>query len=71
MIWNQHSSFDLFGPIANTVEWVGAWVLLSPTDGRMQKEDIKALYDGTGFRSMTAQFARGTKRGEASPAAKY
>jgi peroxygenase len=30
-------------------EWTATWILLWPADGRMMKEDIRGIYDGSLF----------------------
>jgi len=41
--------FDPFGWVANGLEWLATYLLLWPEDGRMMKEDIKGVFNGTIF----------------------
>jgi len=70
MIWNNRTAYDWYGPAANAVEWFAAWFILSSADGRMKKEDIKTIYDGSAFFSISKQLAQGKKRGQTSPTVK-
>lgn len=36
---------EKFGWFAATFEWLATYILLWPADGRMKKEDIRAIYD--------------------------
>ncbi|KAL7899333.1 Caleosin related domain-containing protein [Trichoderma sp. TUCIM 5745] len=52
-IWNlqqgQRVLFDPFGWAAVFLEWAAIYILLWPEDGRMMKEDIRKMYDGSLF----------------------
>ncbi|KAG8989608.1 hypothetical protein FRB93_003580 [Tulasnella sp. JGI-2019a] len=41
--------FDPSGWTANALEWVATYLLLWPEDGRMKKEDVKGVFNGTIF----------------------
>jgi len=41
--------FDVFGSVANFLEWLAVYLLLWPADGKMRKEDIRGIYDGSFF----------------------
>ncbi|KAG9006096.1 hypothetical protein FRB94_001001 [Tulasnella sp. JGI-2019a] len=41
--------FDPSGWTANALEWVATYLLLLPEDGRMKKEDVKGVFNGTIF----------------------
>lgn len=36
-------------------EWVATWIMLWPEDGRMMKEDIRGVYDGSIFYRLAAR----------------
>jgi hypothetical protein len=40
---------DPFGWTATMLEWLATYILLWPADGRMKKEDIRGVYDGSIF----------------------
>lgn len=49
-VWNgQRCVGDPFGWGAAIFEWLATWILLWPEDGRMMKEDIRGVYDGSIF----------------------
>lgn len=39
-------------------EWIATWLLLWPEDGRMKKEDIRRIYDGSLFYEIAARNER-------------
>ncbi|KAM3084180.1 hypothetical protein ACMFMG_001718 [Clarireedia jacksonii] len=39
-------------------EWIATWILLWPEDGRMKKEDIRRIYDGSLFFEIAARRER-------------
>ncbi|KAG8928832.1 hypothetical protein FRC02_006407 [Tulasnella sp. 418] len=41
--------FDLFGWFATIFEWSSTYIFLWPQDGRMRKEDVKGVYNGSIF----------------------
>jgi len=52
-IWRgQCVANDWFGWFAGGLEWIAMYILLWPQDGRMYKEDIRGVYDGTIFWSI-------------------
>jgi len=61
-----HSQFkllDFFGPVANAVEWFAAWYVVWPSDGRLKKQDVAAVYDGSIFYKLLDERAvKGKKR---------
>lgn len=40
---------DFFGWFAGGLEWIAMYILLWPQDGRLRKEDIRGVYDGSIF----------------------
>ncbi len=48
-VMGQRCVMDVFGILAVIVEWLATWILLSPKDGIIRKEDVHAVYDGTIF----------------------
>ncbi|RKK74019.1 hypothetical protein BFJ63_vAg18540 [Fusarium oxysporum f. sp. narcissi] len=36
-------------------EWLATWLMLWPEDGKMRKEDIRRIYDGSLFYVITAR----------------
>lgn len=46
---------DIFGLIAVIFEWMATYILLWPEDGRMKKEDIRGVYDGSLFYEISAR----------------
>ncbi|KAL7802160.1 Caleosin related domain-containing protein [Trichoderma aethiopicum] len=52
-VWNllkgQRVVADPFGTTAAALEWLATYILLWPQDGRMKKEEIRKLYDGSIF----------------------
>jgi hypothetical protein len=40
---------DPFGWSAATLEWLATYLLLWPEDGRMKKEEVYGVYDGSAF----------------------
>jgi len=67
---SQWDLFDIFGPIANAVEWFAVWYTLAPKDGWIRKEDLRGVYDGSIYyklaaeRSGTANAADATANGK-------
>jgi len=51
----QRVVFDFFGWFAAIFEWMATYVLLWPADGRMMKEDIRGIYDGSLFYEMSVR----------------
>ncbi|RMZ72528.1 caleosin domain containing [Pyrenophora seminiperda CCB06] len=49
-VWRgQCCANDWFGWFAGGLEWIAAYVLLWPQDGKMYKDEIRGIYDGTIF----------------------
>ncbi|KAH7317639.1 Caleosin related protein-domain-containing protein [Rhexocercosporidium sp. MPI-PUGE-AT-0058] len=63
-VWVYFKGQRLYGdPVgwgAALFEWIATWILLWPDDGRMKKEDIRRIYDGSLFFEIAA---RREKRG--------
>ncbi|KAL0945609.1 hypothetical protein HGRIS_014764 [Hohenbuehelia grisea] len=49
MIHGQRNPFDPFGWFAAAFEWFATYLMLWPHDGRMSKEDVRRVYDGSIF----------------------
>ncbi|KAI4523128.1 Caleosin [Schizophyllum commune] len=49
MVHGNIDAFDVFGFLANLAEWLTAYAVLWPADGRMAKEDILGIYSGAYF----------------------
>ncbi|KAL3426113.1 hypothetical protein PVAG01_02904 [Phlyctema vagabunda] len=54
-IQGQAVIMDPIGWGAAAFEWLATWILLWPEDGRMKKEDIRRIYDGSLFYDMAAR----------------
>ncbi|KAH7398209.1 Caleosin related protein-domain-containing protein [Pyrenochaeta sp. MPI-SDFR-AT-0127] len=49
-VWRgQCCANDWFGWFAGGLEWIAMYILLWPRDGKMRKEDVLGVYDGTIF----------------------
>ncbi|KAL1799004.1 hypothetical protein ACET3X_003041 [Alternaria dauci] len=49
-VWaGQCCANDFFGWFAGGLEWIAMYILLWPQDGRMHKDDIRGVYDGSTF----------------------
>ncbi|KAF2855590.1 Caleosin-domain-containing protein [Plenodomus tracheiphilus IPT5] len=49
-VWRgQCCANDFFGWFAGGLEWIAMYILLWPHDGRLRKEDIRGVYDGSIF----------------------
>jgi len=51
----QRLALDPFGWGGAFFEWIATWILLWPDDGRMKKEDIRRIYDGSLFYEIAAR----------------
>ncbi|KAG8897249.1 hypothetical protein FRC01_011422, partial [Tulasnella sp. 417] len=49
LIKGNADPYDFFGWQANFLEWASFYVLLWPEDGRVTKDQLRALYDGSLF----------------------
>ncbi|KAF5356092.1 hypothetical protein D9756_004388 [Leucocoprinus leucothites] len=49
MVRGDLNPFDPFGWFCATFEWIPLFILLDPADGKMAKDDVKAVYDGSLF----------------------
>lgn len=49
VIWGQWVFADVFGVLAICLEWLASWLLLWPEDGKLKKEDVRRIYDGSLF----------------------
>jgi len=58
-VWTYMKGQRLYGdPIgwgAAGFEWIATWILLWPEDGRMKKDDIRRIYDGSLFFEIAAR----------------
>ncbi|KIJ26208.1 hypothetical protein M422DRAFT_118426, partial [Sphaerobolus stellatus SS14] len=52
LIHGDMNPFDLFGTVAGIFEWGTTYLLLWPEDGRLKKEDIRGIMDGTLFHKL-------------------
>jgi len=57
----QRVIFDPFGWGGASFEWLATYILLWPEDGRMKKEDIRRVYDGSLFYEVAARRAKEKK----------
>ncbi|ORY03318.1 Caleosin related protein-domain-containing protein [Clohesyomyces aquaticus] len=55
MIRQNMCAFDPFGWTAEALEWTATYIMLWPSDGRMMKEDIRGMYDGSIFYTIAAR----------------
>ncbi|RKF84031.1 putative peroxygenase 3 [Golovinomyces cichoracearum] len=51
----QRVVLDPFGWFAALFEWIATYILLWPADGRMMKEDIRRIFDGSLFYEISAR----------------
>lgn len=49
---------DPFGWVASFFHWIGLYILIGPEDGRIKREDVSALYNGTLFERIAQQVRR-------------
>ncbi|KAK4080360.1 hypothetical protein Trihar35433_1465 [Trichoderma harzianum] len=61
MLKGQRLLADPFGWAAVSIEWFTTYILLWPEDGRMKKEDIRKLYDGSLFDEMAKERKHSSK----------
>ncbi|KAL6709850.1 hypothetical protein ACN47E_000635 [Coniothyrium glycines] len=55
-LWKGQRCFgDLVGWSAEFLEWFATYLLLWPEDGRMMKEDVRRIYDGSIFYEIAAK----------------
>ncbi|EGY20893.1 caleosin domain-containing protein [Verticillium dahliae VdLs.17] len=58
-VWDLHKGQRLLAdPIGwggNVFEWVATYIMLWPDDGKMRKEDIRGIYDGSLFYKIAEQ----------------
>ncbi|KAF7857136.1 uncharacterized protein EAF02_011369 [Botrytis sinoallii] len=52
---SQRNVLDVIGWAAALLEWSATWHLLSPKDGKMKKDDIRRIYDGSLFYEIAAR----------------
>ncbi|KAK2465194.1 hypothetical protein APHAL10511_002548 [Amanita phalloides] len=55
MLYGNRNVADPFGWFAAMFEWLATYIMLWPTDGRMRKEEVMAVFDGTIFRAISAK----------------
>lgn len=53
----QRCVLDLFGWVAEILEWIAVYLFLWPEDGRLRKEDVRGVYDGSIFPKVAQQLA--------------
>ncbi|KAJ3534037.1 hypothetical protein NMY22_g7091 [Coprinellus aureogranulatus] len=49
MLHGNMDPFDPFGWFAAGFEWLATYILLWPSDGRMHKDDVRGVYNGSIF----------------------
>ncbi|KAF5339345.1 hypothetical protein D9611_009853 [Ephemerocybe angulata] len=49
MIHGNMDPWDFFGWTAACLEWLATYIMLWPADGRMPKEELKGVYNGSTF----------------------
>ncbi|TFK18765.1 Caleosin-domain-containing protein [Coprinopsis marcescibilis] len=49
MVHGNMNPWDFFGWFAGILEWAATYVMLWPEDGKMAREDIKGIYNGSIF----------------------
>ncbi|TFB03470.1 putative peroxygenase 3 [Trichoderma ghanense] len=62
LLKGQRVVADPFGTTAAALEWLATYILLWPEDGRMKKEDIRKLYDGSIFYEIAKERKHSGKR---------
>ncbi|KAF2807207.1 Caleosin-domain-containing protein [Mytilinidion resinicola] len=63
MIMGQRCIADPIGWGGAIFEWLATYIMLWPEDGRMMKEDIRGIYDGSIFYTIAAKRTQGKKHG--------
>ncbi|KAK6614806.1 hypothetical protein H4I96_01127 [Botrytis cinerea] len=58
---SQKNVLDVVGWAAAFLEWSATWHLLSPKDGKMKKDDIRRIYDGSLFYEIAARNEKKSK----------
>jgi hypothetical protein len=61
MIRGQRNVGDIIGWGGMVFEWGVTWIMLWPEDGRMRKEDIRGIYDGSIFYRIAEKRRQGKK----------
>lgn len=61
MIRGQRNVGDVIGWGGMVFEWGVTWIMLWPEDGRMKKEDIRGIYDGSIFYKIAKRIKEGRK----------
>ncbi|KAF9007881.1 Caleosin [Cyathus striatus] len=59
MIHGNRNAFDPFGWFAAAFEWLATYIFLWPVDGRMKREDVKAIYNGSIFYTVSGRKPKG------------
>ncbi|TFK38729.1 Caleosin [Crucibulum laeve] len=54
MMRGNRGPYDPFGWLA-ALEWVAVYIMLWPEDGRMKREDVKGVYDGSIFYTISGR----------------
>jgi peroxygenase len=62
MIQGQRNVSDIIGWGGMVFEWTATWIMLWPEDGRMMKEDIRGIYDGSIFYTIAERLRKDGKR---------
>ncbi|KAJ7256062.1 Caleosin related protein-domain-containing protein [Mycena rebaudengoi] len=61
MIRGNRNIFDIFGLIGAVFEWGATYAMVWPEDGRISKEDIHDVFDGSLFHRIAAKNAKTRK----------
>ncbi|KAF9466921.1 Caleosin, partial [Collybia nuda] len=55
MLHGNRNPYDPFGWFAAAFEWLATYLMLWPADGRMKKEDIRSVYNGSIFYKLSGR----------------
>ncbi|KAF2671837.1 Caleosin-domain-containing protein [Microthyrium microscopicum] len=55
----QRCVMDFFGVTASVLEWLALYLMLWPQDGRMRKEDVLGVFDGSIFYTVAERHSKG------------
>ncbi|KAL7416608.1 Caleosin [Mrakia frigida] len=64
MVRGQSDAMDPFGWTAASLEWLATYLLLWPADGRMKKDQILGVYDGSVFYKIAETRKNGKAEGK-------
>lgn len=45
MVLSNSDRLDWYGWVASLLHWITLYILIGPADGKIKKDDVKALYD--------------------------